>query len=133
VLGALPMSSMARVTGTTLANLLKEDFVRAAHAKGLTHRRVILVHVLRNALPTILSFLGPALMEMFIGLFIIENLYGFPGIGREYWQSVIALDYPMIMGLTLLSSTGIALINILIEILCALLDPRIRMVGMVSV
>ena len=82
-------------------HVLSEDYVRTAHAKGLTHSRVILVHALRNALVPILTFLGPTLMEMFTGLVIVENLYAFPGFGREYWQAVLNLDYPIIMGLTL--------------------------------
>lgn len=126
VLAVMPMASIARVTRTSLMNILNEDYVRTARGKGLTEARVMLIHVLRNALVPIATFLGPTLMEMFTGLLIVESLYGFPGFGREYWGAVLTLDYPMIMGLTLIYATGILLVNVLIEVLCEILDPRIR-------
>lgn len=126
VLAAMPMASIARVTRATLINIVNEDYVLTARGKGLTETRVILVHMMRNALVPIITFLGPTCMEMFTGLLIVENLYAFPGFGREYWEAVLKLDYPMIMGLTLLYATGIALVNVLIEVLCDILDPRIR-------
>jgi oligopeptide transport system permease protein len=126
VLAVMPMASLARVTRASLTNILNEDYVRTAHGKGLTKNRVMLVHVLRNALVPIITFMGPTLMEMFTGLFIVENMFSFPGLGREYWESILTLDYPMIMGLTLLYATGVMLTNILIEVICERLDPRIR-------
>lgn len=126
VLAAMPMASIARVTHTAIVNTLHEDYVRTARAKGLAQRRVIFVHVLRNALVPIVTFIGPALMELFAGLFIVESLYAFPGIGRKYWEAVLNLDYPMILGLALLYATGMTLVNIFIEILGAVLDPRLR-------
>ena len=86
VLAVMPMASIARVTRASLMNILNEDYVRTARAKGLTQTRVMLVHVMRNALVPIITFLGPTLMEMFTGLFIVENLFSFPGFGREYWE-----------------------------------------------
>ena len=126
VLAVMPMASIARVTRASLINVLNEDYVRTARAKGLTQTRVMLVHVMRNALVPIITFLGPALVEMFAALLIVENLYAFPGFGREYWGAVLTLDYPMIMGLTLIYAIGIMLVNLLTEILCEILDPRIR-------
>jgi oligopeptide transport system permease protein len=126
VLAAMPMASIARVTHATLVNTLSEDYVRTARAKGLTPARVLLVHVLRNALNPIITFLGPTCLEMFIGLIVVENLYAFPGFGREYADAILQLDYPMIMGLTLLYATGIALVQIGIEVLAEIVDPRLR-------
>jgi oligopeptide transport system permease protein len=126
VLAVMPMASIARVTRASLMDILTADYIRTAHAKGLTKTRVIFVHVMRNAFVPILTFLGPALMEMFVGLFIVENLYSFPGLGREFWVSILELDYPMILGLTVIYAAGILMINILIEIFCAILDPRLR-------
>jgi oligopeptide transport system permease protein len=128
VLAVMPMASIARVTQASFKNILDEDYIRTARAKGLTHTRVMLVHVMRNALVPIITYLGPTLMEMFAGLFIVENLYSFPGFGQEYWNAVLELDYPMILGLTLVYATGIVLGNELIEILCEFLDPRLRSV-----
>jgi ABC-type dipeptide/oligopeptide/nickel transport system permease component len=126
VLAVMPMANIARVTRASLVNILHEDYIRTARAKGLTQARVMLVHVMRNALAPIITFLGPTLMEMFTGLLIVENLYGFPGFGREYWGAVLGLDYPMILGLTLIYAIGILLVNLLIEVLCEMLDPRLR-------
>ena len=126
VLAVLPMASIARVTRTSLINILGADYIRTAHAKGLTENRVMVVHVMRNALVPIITFVGPTLMEMFAGLLIVESLYAFPGIGRGFWQAVMALDYPMIMGLTLIYATGIVLVNMVTEIICQILDPRLR-------
>jgi oligopeptide transport system permease protein len=126
VLALMPLASIARVTRASLVNIIHEDFVRTARAKGLTQTRVMLVHVLRNSLVPIITFLGPALMEMFTGSLVVESLYSFPGFGREYWGAVLALDYPMIIGLTLIYAAGIALATMLIELLCEILDPRLR-------
>jgi ABC-type dipeptide/oligopeptide/nickel transport system permease component len=126
VLAVMPMASIARVTQASLQNIMNEDYIRTARAKGLTQTRVMLVHVLRNALVPIITFMGPTLMEMFTGLLIVENLYSFPGFGREYWTAVLNLDYPLIMGLTLIYATGIVLVNVLVDILGEVLDPRIR-------
>jgi len=126
VLAVMPMAAIARVTRASFINTLNEDYVRTARAKGLTETRVMLVHVMRNALAPIITFLGPTVMEMFVGLFIVENLFSFPGFGREYWKATLELDYPMIMGLTLVYATGIVLVKVLVEVLCEILDPRIR-------
>lgn len=126
VLAVMPLASTARVTHAALIDILNEDYVRAARAKGLSQARVILKHVTRTALAPIITFTGPALVEMFTGLFVIENLYAFPGIGREFWLAILSLDYTLIMGLTLVYATGIILINTMIELTCAALDPRIR-------
>jgi len=125
VLAVMPMASIARVTRASLINILNEDYIRTARGKGLPETRVMLVHMMRNALVPILTFLGPTCMEMFTGLLIVENLYAFPGFGREYWEAVVKLDYPMIIGLTLIYATGIVLVNVLIEVVCEILDPRI--------
>ncbi len=126
VLAVMPMASTARVARASLLNVLHEDYVRTARAKGLRETRVVLVHVMRNAIVPIITFLGPALMEMFTGLFVVEFLFSFPGFGREYWESVLALDYPTILGLTLLYALGIVLVTLCIELLTEIFDPRLR-------
>jgi ABC-type dipeptide/oligopeptide/nickel transport system permease component len=126
VLAVVPMSSMARVTHVSLVNILKEDYVRTAHAKGLTERRVFIVHAFRTALIPILAFLGSMVMELFAGLFIVENLYAFPGFGRQYWVSVLQLDYPVVIGLTLVLAAVLAVTNLAIDTISAILDPRVR-------
>ena len=126
VLALMPMAGVARVTRAAMLNVIGEDFVRTAHGKGLTKRRIALDHILRNALVPIITYFGPTLMELFVGLFIVEGLYSFPGMGREYWKAVLALDYPMILGLTFVYAVGIVSINILNQVACEILDPRLR-------
>jgi ABC-type dipeptide/oligopeptide/nickel transport system permease component len=127
VLAVLPMATIARVTRASVINVLNADYVRTARAKGLAESRVMLGHVLRNALLPIITFTGPTLVEMFAALLIIENLYSFPGFGREYWGAVLNLDYPVIMGLTLIYATAVVVVNVVIEVVSEILDPRIRM------
>ncbi len=126
VLAVAPMASMARVTHVSLVNILKEDYVRTAHAKGLTEPRVFIVHAFRTALTPILAFLGSLVMELFAGLFIVENLYAFPGFGRQYWVSVLQLDYPVVIGLTLVLAAVAAGATLVIDAISAILDPRLR-------
>jgi oligopeptide transport system permease protein len=126
VLAAMPMANLARVTRTSLTNTMHEEYVRTARAKGLTQTRTMLVHVMRNALIPIVTFMGPTLIELFAGAFIVESLFSFPGFGREYWTSILALDYSMVMGLTLIYATGIVLVNLIIEILYEFMDPRVK-------
>ena len=122
----MPMANVARVTRASLINILNEDYIRTARGKGLTETRVMLVHLMPNALAPILTYLGQSFIEMFTGLLIVENLYGFPGFGRGFWEAVLELDYPMIMGMTLMYASGILLVNIFTEFICEILDPRIR-------
>jgi oligopeptide transport system permease protein len=126
VLAAVPMANLARVTRTSLVSVMHEEYVRTARAKGLTQSRTMLVHVMRNALIPIVTFMGPMLIELFAGAFIVESLFSFPGFGREYWNSVLALDYSMVMGLTLIYAIGIVLVNLLIDTLYEFMDPRVR-------
>lgn len=125
VLAAMPMANIARVMQTTMVNTQHMDYVRTARAKGLAERQVYLVHIMRNAVVPFIAYLGPTLVELFGGLFIVESLYGFPGFGRQYWLAVTKLDYPLILGLTLFYAAGIALINVIVEISSELLDPRL--------
>jgi oligopeptide transport system permease protein len=126
VLAAVPMANLARVTRISLINVMHEEYVRTARAKGLTQTRTMLVHVMRNALIPIVTFMGPMLIELFAGAFIVESLFSFPGFGREYWSSILALDYSMVMGLTLIYAIGIVLVNLIIDTLYEFMDPRVR-------
>jgi oligopeptide transport system permease protein len=126
VLAAIPMANLARVTRTSLINTMHEEYVRTARAKGLTQTRTMLVHVMRNALIPIVTFMGPAMVELFAGAFIVESLFSFPGFGREYWASVVALDYSTVLGMTLIYATVIVLVNVVIETLYEFMDPRVR-------
>ncbi len=128
VLALMPMANIARVMQVAIINIQNEDFVRTARAKGLVERRVIVDHILRNAYAPFITYLGPTLVELFAGLFIVESLYSFPGFGRQYWMAVLKLDYPLILGLTLIYAVIIALVNIIVEITSEIIDPRLAIV-----
>jgi len=125
VLALMPLAGIARATRTFVKDIATAEHIRTAHAKGLTPARILRDHLLRNALVPLITYLGPIIMELLTGLFIIEALYSFPGIGREYWIAVLKLDYSMILGLTMIYATGMVTLNILNTILCGLLDPRL--------
>lgn len=126
MLAAVPMANLARVARTAILEAMQGDYVRTARAKGLSRQRTMFFHVLRNALIPMVTFLGTTLVEVFAGSIILENLFSFPGFGREYWLAILALDYPMILSLTLLYATGMVMVNLLIETLYGFIDPRLR-------
>jgi oligopeptide transport system permease protein len=128
VLSLMPMANIARVLQVAIVNIQNEDYIRTARAKGLVERRVTLDHILRNAYAPFVTYLGPTLVELFAGLFIVESLYSFPGFGRQYWMAVLKLDYPLILGLTLIYAAGIALVNLIVEITSEIIDPRLQVI-----
>ncbi len=126
VLAAMPMASLARMTRTAIRSVLGEPFIHMARAKGVPAGRVLSRHVLRNVLASLVTYTGPLLVEIFTGLFVIESLYSFPGLGRQFWDAVLKLDYPLVLGLTLFYAVTLALVNLLGEVLSEAIDPRIR-------
>ena len=126
LLAAIPLANLVRVTRAAMLNAMSGDYIRTARAKGLTRRQAMWIHVLPNALITILTFLLPILMELLAASFIIESIFGFPGFGREYWNSVVTLDYSMIMGITFLYACGITFANLFLDTIYKIVDPRMR-------
>jgi oligopeptide transport system permease protein len=126
VLAAIPTANLARLTQTALQDAMQGDYVRTARAKGLQRFRVVYGHVLPNAIAPIVTALAPALIELIAGSFIVEALFSFPGIGSEYWKSVSELDFPMVMGLTLIYAVGIIGIHMIVDALYGVIDPRLR-------
>ena len=120
------MAFTARLTRSSMLEVMRQDYIRTARAKGLAERRVITVHMLKNALIPVVTILGPALAGLLVGSFIIETMFGFPGIGREFVQSISNRDYSMIMGTTLIYAVLIVLANLSVDIVYGFIDPRIR-------
>jgi ABC-type dipeptide/oligopeptide/nickel transport system permease component len=121
-----PMAIIARYTRSTMLDVIRADFVRTARAKGLRERRVVLVHVFKNALIPVLTILGPLCAAVGTGSFFVETIYRVPGLGRFFVESMTGRDYPMIMAVVLLYGIFLALMNLLVDLLYAVLDPRIR-------
>jgi oligopeptide transport system permease protein len=126
VLAFVPSGMLARLTRTAVLEVLSQDYVRTAHGKGLPAHTVLTVHVLRNASIPLMTYVGPIFLELVAGSLVIESMFGFPGMGREYWEAVIYRDYTMIMAITLLDGVFLVLANMGVDFLYTVLDPRIR-------
>ena len=126
VLGFGTMAFTARLTRASMLEVLQQDYVRTARAKGLHERVVIFRHMLRNALIPVVTILGPALAALVTGSFIIETMFGFPGMGRAYVTAISQRDYSMILGTTLLFVFLVSLANLTVDMLYVIIDPRIR-------
>jgi oligopeptide transport system permease protein len=126
VLGLSTMSFITRITRTTMLEVKRQDYVRTARAKGLAERRIIQLHMLRNALIPVVTVLGPAFIGLVTGAVITESIFGIPGIGDYFVKSISQRDYSMIMGTTLLLATVTVLTNIVVDLSYGFLDPRIR-------
>ena len=125
-LSFLPTAYIARVTRAAMLEVLQQDYIRTARSKGLRERVVVLRHLLRNGLIPVLTVLGPVAAALVTGSFIIEYLFDIPGIGRYFVTSISARDYGMIMGTTLFYTTAVVVANLIVDILYAVVDPRIR-------
>lgn len=126
VLGLNTSASITRLTRSSMLEVMSQDYIRTARAKGLRERSVIYVHMLRNALIPLVTFAGPALVELMTGAFIIETMFGFPGMGRDYINSVINKDYSVILGLTVVYGLLMTIVTIIVDSSYIILDPRIR-------
>ncbi len=125
-LAGLPAASIARLTGSSLIEVLARDYMQAARAKGLRLSRIILVHGLKNALIPVVTFLGPLAAMLLTGSFVIENIFAIPGLGRHFVTSVYNRDYTVIAGVTVFYSLILITLNLLVDTVYALMDPRIR-------
>jgi oligopeptide transport system permease protein len=125
-LAALPAAYLARITRASLLDVLNQDYIRTAHAKGLGARAVLYRHGLRNAAIPLLSVIGPVTAGLVTGSFIIEQLFSVPGAGRLFVQSVNGRDYGLIMGTTLFYASVIVVANLVVDLAYAYADPRIR-------
>jgi oligopeptide transport system permease protein len=127
VLGAGTAAAVARYTRASMLDVIRQDYIRTARAKGLGERMVVFGHMLRNALIPVVTILGPTLAALVTGSFIIENLFGVPGIGRLFIEAINARDYSMIMGTTLFYAFLVAIANLFVDVTYAFIDPRIRL------
>ena len=125
-LGFLSAGVIARLTRASLLEVLVEDYVRAAWAKGLPKRIVYLRHALRNAFLPVLTILGLQFGAMLAGAVVTETVFSRPGLGRLVVSAILWKDYPLVQGIVLFMATAYVLVNLLVDLLAAWLDPRIR-------
>ncbi|MBN1285315.1 MAG: ABC transporter permease [Anaerolineae bacterium] len=125
-LGAASSALLARLTRASLLQVMHEDYITTARAKGLAERMVIGLHAFKNALIPVTTVLGPMFAALVTGTFVTETIFGIPGMGRYFITSVTNRDYPVIMGTILLYAVFLVFSNMLVDITYAWLDPRIR-------
>ncbi len=129
VLGLGTMAFLSRLMRSSLLEVIHQDYVRTAAAKGLPPERIFLSHQLRNAILPVVTVLGPAIAAITTGGFVVEQVFAIPGLGRYFVQAVQQLDYSMIMGLTVFYGAFLVLMVLVVDLVYGLVDPRISVTG----
>ncbi len=126
VMGLGAMGGTTRFIRGSLIAAMSQDYIRTARAKGLSERRVVWVHGMRNALVPVIQVVATSLPILLSGALLVEFIFSWPGVGRLTFQAILARDYPLILGATTLSAAMVILGNFLADVLHALVDPRVR-------
>jgi dipeptide transport system permease protein len=121
-----PMAIIARLTRSTMLEVLTQDYIKMARAKGLTPWKVIVKHALRNALMPVVTVMGTLLVSIMTGSFVIEQIFAIPGMGKYFVESINHRDFPVIMGTTVFYSTFLIIMLFFVDIVYGILDPRIK-------
>jgi peptide/nickel transport system permease protein len=125
-LGTIPMAIIARMTRSSMLEVMSQDYIRTAASKGLTERTVVTRHALKNALLPVVTVVGLQVGRLLSGAILTETIFGWPGIGSWIYDSIVARDYPIVQGTTMFIAGIFVLVNLLVDVLYAGLDPRIR-------
>jgi ABC-type dipeptide/oligopeptide/nickel transport system permease component len=125
-LALAPLGIIARFTRSSMIEVIRSDYIVTARAKGLAERPVILKHVLKNAFIPVVTLLGPMFAAVGTGSFFVESIFRVPGMGRFFVLSMTGRDYPMIMAVVLLYGAFLAIMNLAVDLLYGVIDPRIR-------
>lgn len=126
-LSTIPLAIVARMTRSSMLEVLGQDYVRTAWAKGLRWAAVVLKHALRNALLPVVTVAGLQIGRLLAGAILTETIFAWPGIGRWVYEAILARDYPIVQGVTLFVAALVVVVNLLVDISYAFLDPRIRL------
>lgn len=125
-LGSVYAAYIARISRGGMLDILSQDYIRTAHAKGLSTTRIVVVHALRGGITPVVSFLGPAIAGLLAGSFVVESIFQIPGLGRFYVTAAFNRDYTMILGCTIFFAFLIILFNLLADILLVWLNPKLH-------
>ncbi len=125
-LAAAPLAALARYTRGSMIEVIRSDYVRTARAKGLAEQRVVVKHVLKNALIPVVTLIGPIFAAIGTGTFFVEQVFNIPGMGKFYVDSMLSKDQPMILAVVLVYGVFLAVMNIAVDVVNAFIDPRIR-------
>jgi oligopeptide transport system permease protein len=124
-LGVYYAAYIARLTRSGMLEIIRQDYIRTARAKGLVERVVVMRHALKGALLPVVSFLGPAFAGMLTGSVVIEEVFALPGIGSHFVRAAFARDYNLVLGVVILYSALLVLLNVVVDLLYTVLDPRV--------
>jgi oligopeptide transport system permease protein len=127
-LAGFPAAFFARLMRSSTLDVLSQDYIRTARAKGLSWYAVVVKHVVKNAILPVVTYLGPLIAGILTGSFVVENIFAIPGLGRYYVTSIYNRDYTTIMGVTIFYSAFLVLVNFLVDIAYGWIDPRIKLV-----
>ena len=126
-LGTTPMAIIARLTRSSMVEVLTQDYIRTAKAKGISPFKIVVKHALRNALLPVVTILGTLVASILTGSFVIEKIFAIPGMGRYFVESINSRDYPVIMGTTIFYSGILMIMLLIVDVLYGILDPRIKL------
>lgn len=126
-LAIYPAAYITRLMRSSLLDVMGQDYIRTARAKGLGNFVILFKHALRNAILPVITYVGPMLAGLMTGSFVVEKIFTIPGLGREFVSSITNRDYTMIMGTTILLATFIITANVIVDILYKIIDPRIKL------
>lgn len=126
-LGIGSVATIARLMRTSMLDVMNEDFIKTAKAKGLDKKEITVKHQLRNSILPVVTVMGPLVATLLTGTFVIENIFAIPGLGRHYVISIQMLDYPLILGMTIVYSVFLVVMQLLVDLVYGLVDPRIKM------
>jgi ABC-type dipeptide/oligopeptide/nickel transport system permease component len=126
-LSTIPMAIIARMTRSSLLDVLGRDYVRTARAKGATERRVVVRHALRNAMLPVVTIIGLQLGALLSGAVLTETVFGLAGAGTMLFEAITARDYPIIQAFTVVIATGYVVLNLIVDVSYGYFDPRVRL------
>jgi peptide/nickel transport system permease protein len=126
-LATIPLAIIARITRSSMLEVLRQDYIRTARAKGLIERFVILKHAFRNALLPIVTIIGLQVGTLFAGAVLTETIFGLAGVGRMLFEAITARDFPVVQAFTVVIAIGYVIINLVVDLTYVFIDPRIRL------
>ena len=128
-LSFMPMSFIARMVRSSMVEVLEQDYIRTARAKGLSQAVVVLKHALKNSIMPVVTYMGPFIAYLLTGSFVIEKIFAIPGLGRYFVDSISNRDYTVMMGVIVFYSAFLIMMNFIVDLIYVVLDPRIKLKG----
>lgn len=126
-MGLYPISAVARLTQSSYEEVIRQDYIIMARAKGISKGTVLFRHVLKNVMLPVITYMGPMVAFLLTGSVTIEKIFTIPGLGREFTNAIMNHDYTVVMGITIFMGAVIIVCNLLADVVCAIVDPRIRL------